>query len=150
MIPKGLTVAAYILVGLSPVVTTLFGCASLQVLDPTEPASQPNYGPILASQISNSFRDFSKRTGSTYTEFELSGLRWVQAPTGWNWLACVRFRDDGRLRWYAFFIDGKGSIINARQALLIDACAEQTYVPFDVARGKIGQPSPLAPLRPPY
>jgi hypothetical protein len=71
-----------------------------------------------------------------YQAFEISGYRWVHGLKGWSWLACVRFQDHGHPRTYAIFIKD-GGIIDNRYAVETDACAEQTYSPFDLATGAI-------------
>ena len=52
------------------------------------------------------------------------------AIKGPAWLTCVRFRDQGRLRNFALFLDGK-SVVDDRFAVQTDDCDLQTYYPFD-------------------
>jgi hypothetical protein len=102
---------------------------------PAENAAQPNapsdYG-VLISEALKKFKDIYSNHG-----FEISGLRWVHAATGWNWLACVRYDDHGHRRTYVFFIMNN-AVVNSRYDIEIDGCAAQTYEPFDVMTGAIG------------
>jgi hypothetical protein len=54
----------------------------------------------------------------------LSG-RFTRAP--WR-LTCVRFREQGRVRSYALFLDGN-KIVHDRFAVQTDSCDLQTYTP---------------------
>ncbi len=114
----------------------LASCSSVPVENSTEPAPPPNYGKTIADAL-RKFKEFRK-----YRNFQISGLRWVDAATGWNWLICVRYDDDrGLARFYAFFLDGN-TVANARYDVRVDRCPEQQYVPFDVTTGTVGVPTP--------
>jgi hypothetical protein len=99
------------------------------------PASPANYG-VLAG---NALRGFTGYAG--YSNFEISAPRWVHAETGWNWLTCVRYRDRGQRRTYAFFFDN-GAIVTSRYGVLADGCGAQQYLPFDAATGAVTAPAP--------
>jgi hypothetical protein len=116
---------------------TLANCSSVPVDDPTQPAPPPNYGATVANALKK-FKDFS-----SYQNFQISGLRWVHAETGWSWLVCVRFDDRGLGRFYAFFLDSSG-IVNARYDVRTDRCPAQQYLPFDVTTATVGVPTPAA------
>jgi hypothetical protein len=103
-------------------------CAAVPVGNSTQPIPPANYGALIAGQL-RSFKGFAD-----YSSFAVSGLRWTDAATGWSWLACVRFLDRGRQRYYAFFIQD-GSIASSRYDVRTDQCATQQYAPFDVATG---------------
>jgi len=133
---------------LSLMLLGLTACTSLPVQDPMEPSDRPNYGPMVAGYVRGTFKDFTKNGASAYEDFEIAGLRWVHSTTGWNWLTCIRYRDGNRRYWYAIYMHADGSIVEARHDLVIDNCVEQAYVPFDLATGKIGQPTAARPLQP--
>ena len=103
-------------------------CSAVPLAPGTQPAATPNYGPLI-SQAVKGYKDFG-----AYSNFEISGLRWVHAQVGWSWLACLRYRDRGRRYTYVFFIkDDK--IVDARYDILADQCGRQQYVPYDPATG---------------
>lgn len=120
---------------------TLGQCAAVPVENAGQPAPPANYGALIASQL-KSFKGFAD-----YSNFAISGPRWVDAATGWSWLACVRYFDRGRQRYYSFFVRD-GGIINSRYDVRSDQCATQQYMPFDVATGTVAaatipqQPAP--------
>ena len=101
-----------------------------------EPVAQPAYGALVANTVKG-FKPFAG-----YSNFEISGLRWVAAETGRNWLACLRYRDHGQLRFYSFFI-ANNAVVNARYAVVTDRCGAQQYVPFDITTGTVGSPTPV-------
>jgi len=68
-----------------------------------------------------------------------SDPRWVHSIKGWTWLTCVRFREQGRVRNYALFLDGN-QIVDDRFAVQTDNCDLQTFYPFE------RMPTGLAPL----
>jgi len=111
----------------------LASCSSIPPADPSEPAVAPEYGLIVANYIKRG----PLFPQSTYTDFEISDLRWVHAVTGWNWLTCVRFKDRGNSRIYSFFIENN-AVIFSRYDVMTDSCAAQKYMPFDVGTGGIG------------
>jgi hypothetical protein len=112
-------------------------CSAVPLQNAAEPAAPANYGVLVADAV-KAFKPFT-----TYSNFEISGPRWVHAETGWNWLVCLRYDDHGRRRIYSFFIQGN-AIVSARYEILIDHCSAQQYVPFDITTGAIGTPTPPA------
>ncbi|MFZ1922533.1 MAG: hypothetical protein WAU57_12960 [Xanthobacteraceae bacterium] len=100
------------------------------------PASQPPYVALTAKYLLAALKD-----RSAYSGFAISGLRWVDSMKGWAWLACVNFQDRGQLRTYAIFIQDN-AVVDGRYAVETDACASQTYTPFDLLTGQFGQPTP--------
>ncbi len=119
----------------------LSACSAVPLAPGTQPAAPPNYG-VLISQTLKSYKDFAG-----YSNFEISGLRWVHAQAGWSWLACLRFRDRGRRHTYVFFVKDD-TIIDARYDTVADQCGRQQYVPYDPATGAFapassGLPEPL-------
>ena len=58
----------------------------------------------------------------------------------------MHFRDHGRLRTYALFIE-RDTVVDARYAVETDTCESQTYTQFDLMSGVIGRPT--APMQPP-
>jgi hypothetical protein len=82
---------------------------------------------------------------ASFENFEISGLRWVHALKGWSWLACVHFVDRGHQRTYALFIQND-AVVDARYAVQADSCGSQSYTPFDIVSGVLGQPT--APRQP--
>ena len=123
-------------------VLALSGCA--QLAQPSEaatpPAEQPAYAAVAAKYFASTMAD-----RSSFENFEISGLRWVHGLKGWSWLACVHFVDRGHVRTYALFLQND-IVIDARYAVQSDSCGSQTYTPFDVVTGVLGQPT--APRQP--
>ena len=119
------------------------GCT--QLAQPSEaatpPIEQPAYAAVAAKYIASTMAD-----RAAFENFEISGLRWVHGLKGWSWLACVHFTDRGHLRTYALFLQGD-AVIDARYAVQSDACGSQSYTPFDVVTGVLGQPT--VPRQPP-
>lgn len=110
-------------------------CSGVPRENTAEAATPANYG-VVVSNVLKSFKDWQ-----TYTNFEISDLRWVHATTGWNWLVCVRYDDHGHRRTYAIFLNDNG-VVNQRYDTLIDRCGAQKYLPLDVTTGAIRQPEP--------
>jgi hypothetical protein len=117
-------------------------CTAVPPEDPTQPVPPENYGALVSTTLKG-FKGFPD-----YRDFGISGLRWVHAASGWNWLTCVRYVDHGQQRFYAFFINGN-SVVNARYDVRTDQCAAQQYQPFDAAAGAIRSPAP-PPQQPIY
>jgi hypothetical protein len=114
----------------------LAGCSAVPLQDSAEPAATPQYGTLVSDALKK-FKDYTN-----YSNFEVSPARWVHAPTGWNWLICVRYNDGARERYYSFFIDGN-KVVNQRYDIVTDQCAVQQYVPFDATTGTVGSPTPI-------
>lgn len=100
------------------------------------PATQPPYVTLTAKYLLAALKD-----RSNYSGFAISGLRWVDSLKGWAWLACVNFQDRGHPRAYAIFIQDN-AVVEGRYSVETDACASQTYTPFDLFTGQLGQPTP--------
>src|SRR5215831_18320688 len=128
---------------LALVLLTSPGCA--QIAQPSEaatpPAEQPAYAALAAKYFSETMAD-----RLSFENFEISELRWVHGLKGWSWLACVHFVDHGHRRTYALFIQND-AVIDSRYAVHSDSCGSQSYMPFDVVTGVLGQPT--APRQPP-
>jgi len=114
----------------------LADCSAVPLLDSAQPAAAPPYGTLVSDALKK-FKDYASNSN-----FEISGPRWVHAPTGWNWLICVRYDAAGHQRFYSFFIDGN-KVVNQRYDIMTDQCAVQQYVPFDATTGTVGQPTPV-------
>lgn len=118
------------------------GCSELA--QPTEaaapPPEQPAYVSLTAQYLRSTLKD-----RSTYDDFEISGLRWVDANKGWSWIACVHFRDHGILRSYVIFIQDN-VVVDARYAVETDSCPAQNYTQFDLMTGILGRPT--VPMQP--
>jgi hypothetical protein len=108
-------------------------CSAVPLTNGTRPPPPANYGALVAATL----RGFKGFAG--YSDFQISGLRWVHAASGWNWLACVRFADHGRQRFYAFLLDS-GAVISSRYDVRTDQCPAQQYAPLDPATGTIAAP----------
>jgi hypothetical protein len=85
----------------------------------------PSYREVVAARLKSVLKNYD-----SYDSFEISDPRWVHSIKGPAWLTCVRFRDQGRLRNFASFLDGK-SVVDDRFAVQTDDCDLQTYYPFD-------------------
>ena len=118
------------------------GCT--QLAQPSEAATQPVEQPASAAAAAKYFAS-TMADRAAFENFEISGLRWVHGLKGWSWLACVHFVDRGHLRTYALFLQND-AVIDARYAVRSDSCGSQSYTPFDVVTGVLGQPT--APRQP--
>jgi hypothetical protein len=95
---------------------------------PTGP--DPAYAKLIANHMQTTFKDLPQNSAA-----EISPPRWVQSEKGWNWLACVHFQDrGGRRRTYSVFFN-EGKVVDARYAVMTDACGTQTYWPLDLTGG---------------
>jgi hypothetical protein len=106
------------------------GCSNIAL--PAEGAPpmgpDPGYAALVADFMQKSFKDVPPSSAA-----EISEPRWVQSERGWNWLACVHFQDhSGRRRTYSVFFN-QGKVVDARYAVLTDACGAQSYMPLDLA-----------------
>jgi len=119
------------------------GCSELA--QPSQAAAAPPAPPPYVSLTANYLLSALKDRAA-YSDFEISGLRWVDSIKGWTWLACVHFWDHGHLRSYAIFIQDN-AVVDARYAVETDRCETQTYTPFDLVTGELGRPT--APVQPP-
>jgi hypothetical protein len=124
------------------------GCSELAspsgVMPPSgamPPGTEPPYVSLAAKYLQSALTD-----QAAYDGFEITGVRWVHAIHGWNFLTCVHFHDHGHLRTYALFIQD-GVVVDARYAVETDACETQVYTPFDLLTGTLGRPT--APRQPP-
>lgn len=108
-------------------------CSAVPLENATQPPPPANYGALAASTL----RGIKGFAG--YSDFQISGLRWAHTASGWNWLACVRFVDRGRQRFYTFFLDA-GGVIGSRYDVRTDQCAAQQYAPLDLPTGTIAAP----------
>ncbi len=111
-------------------------CTVVPAADPAQTAPPMDYGALVAGALKK-FKNFSD-----YSNFAISELRWVHADAGWSWLACVRYVDRGRVRFYSFFIAGN-SLVDSRYDVRTDQCPAQHYVSFDPASGTVGSPGQL-------
>jgi hypothetical protein len=114
----------------------LVDCSSVPLLDSAEPAVAPPYGTLVSDALKK-FKDYA-----SYSNFEISGARWVHSVTGWNWLICVRYDDASHQRYYSFFIENN-KVVNQHYDIVTDQCAAQQYVPFDATTGTVGSPTPV-------
>jgi len=126
---------------LALVLVLLPACAQLAQPSEAPPSTQPPYASLVSQYLASVLAD-----RASYEDFEVSGLRWVHSFKGWSWLACVHFTDHGHVRTYAIFIQND-AVVDGRYAVETDACAAQTYTPFDVITGTLGRPT--APRQPP-
>ncbi len=116
---------------LSAAVLGIANCSVMPPDDSAQPAMPANYGAL----VSTALKPYKAFAG--YSNFEISGLRWLHVETGWNWLVCLRYDDSGRRRTFSVFIKN-GAVVNARYDVLTDRCGDQQYVPFNPATGAIG------------
>ena len=105
----------------------LSGCAGLAAGNAEVPLTSPDpsYRQVVATHLKDVLKNYS-----AYDSFEISDPRWVHSIKGWTWLTCVRFRDQGRVRSYAPFLDGN-KIVDDRFAVQTDSCDLQAYYPFE-------------------
>jgi hypothetical protein len=114
----------------------LSGCAGLAAGNSEMQLAGPD--PSFRDAVANHLKKVLKNY-ALYDSFEISDPRWVHSVKGWTWLTCVRFREQGRVRNYALFLDGN-QIVDDRFAVQTDNCDLQTFYPFE------RMPTGLAPL----
>jgi len=112
---------------------TLPACSGFDLPPQAAPTASPdpNYNTLVANQLKTLFKD-----AASYQAFQISSYRWVRAMKGWSWRTCVRFQDQGHPRTYVLFIQD-GAVVDSRYAVETDACARESYAPFDQAIGTI-------------
>ena len=122
----------------------LQGCSSLAMPGEATPPAQgvdPAYTKLVATYMKANFKELSP-----YDPAEISTPRWVESVKGWTWFTCVRFMDHGNRRTYSLFFN-QTEVVDARYAVLTDACGKQTYSPLDLGLGArpgaIGDTGPL-------
>jgi hypothetical protein len=120
------------------------GCSNMALPKADMPTSGPD--PTYVTLVSTTLKDNFKKLSPT-DAVEISQPRWVHTVTGWSWLVCVHFQDQGHRRAYAYFINGS-QIVDSRFAVQTDACDAQTYSSLDMASGTMkptttGEPGPL-------
>jgi hypothetical protein len=120
------------------------GCSSLAMPGEATPPAQgvdPAYTKLVATYMKANFKELSP-----YDPAEISTPRWVESVKGWTWFTCVRFMDHGNRRTYSLFFN-QTEVVDARYAVLTDACGKQTYSPLDLGLGArpgaIGDTGPL-------
>src|SRR6202167_632647 len=103
------------------VLIALAACSAVPLRSPAPPPP-PQYG----TMVSDALKKFSGY--ASYSNFEISGPRWIHTTTGWNWLVCVHYHDGGRPRFSSFFFEDN-KIVNPRYDIVTDQCGLQPYVP---------------------
>jgi hypothetical protein len=126
------------LAGLLGAALVLAQCSAVPLASASQPPPPANYAALVAGTL-RGIKGFSG-----FSDFQVSGLRWVHSAYGWTWLACVRFTDRGRQHFYAFFLDA-GGVVSSRYDVRTDRCAAQPYAPLDMATGSIAAPLPTQP-----
>ncbi|HEX4407638.1 MAG TPA: hypothetical protein VH206_02585 [Xanthobacteraceae bacterium] len=120
----------------------LAGCSELAApAGILQPGVEPPYVSLAAKHLQSVLKD-----QASYDSFEIAAPRWVHSIGGWSFLTCVHFRDHGRLKSYALFLQND-TVIDARFAVETDACEAQSFVPFDLVTGTLGHTT--APTQPP-
>jgi hypothetical protein len=110
----------------------LSGCSDYMLPKEDSPAMGPD--PSYRTMIANYIK-VSMKSSASYDAFEISDPRWVNSIRGWDWLVCVRFRDHGHRRTYAFFVPKSPANLgpaDSRYAVMSDGCDTQIYSPFDL------------------
>jgi hypothetical protein len=108
-----------------------------------ETGPDPSYRTLVVNQVKATFKNYP-----SYNSYELSEARWVHSVSGWGWLACIRFQDQGHRRTYVMVIKDK-AVVDSRFAVETDACDAVAYSPLDLGTGAVpvvpvaGQLSPL-------
>lgn len=133
---------ALVCAALTPMLVILPACSELA--RPSEAASPPAPPPYVSLTAKYLLATFTDR--AAYEDFRISPLRWVDSLKGRAFLACVHFADRGRLRTYALFFQDN-AVVDARYAVETDRCETQSYTPFDLLTGVLGQPT--APVQSP-
>jgi hypothetical protein len=57
---------------------------------------------LVANYLKNTFKN-----RASYDAFAISAFRWVHSFSGWAWMTCVRFEDNGHPRAYAVVHKGR-------------------------------------------
>jgi hypothetical protein len=106
-------------------------CSSVALPPETAPAAGPD--PAYLNKIAGQLKGQFKKPPTD--GLELSQPRWLLANSGWTWLTCIRFQDQGYRRTYVMYFGAK-DILDSRYAVLSDGCDMQTYTPFDLETAK--------------
>jgi hypothetical protein len=123
--------------------SNMTGCSNMAMPTAAIPAGpDPSYGTLIATNLKTTFKKLSPSD-----PVEISKPRWIQAMTGWNWLVCVHFNEQGHRRTYVYFINGN-AIVASRYSVQTDDCGAQTYLSLDLSSGAItaagsGEPAPI-------
>jgi hypothetical protein len=119
------------------------GCSNLMETE-FRPADgpDPSYRTLVTNQIKGTFRTYT-----SYSDYEISEARWVHSVSGWGWLVCIHFKDQGHRRSYAMVIKDR-AVIDAHSAVQTDACDALAYSPLDLGTGTtpVAGPGQLSPL----
>jgi hypothetical protein len=102
------------------------GITESPTLGPLDSLQIPNIG-MLAQRLGDIFKD-TKLVGAP----EVSPLRKAPLTVVADWMLCLRGNAPGSSDIYAIFIQ-KGSVVDYRRAILIDACETERYEPLQVS-----------------
>jgi hypothetical protein len=129
------------------VATLLGGCSSTFFFLPDTPASpDPGPGPVdYQALIAKDLRQLKER--ESMGPFEISALRQTQLAQPGDWFACVRTSIQDRPALIAVFMR-EGRVVDRRQAVVIDGCAQQEFHPLKLEEPRPEQPKARAANRP--
>jgi hypothetical protein len=116
------------------VAAVLGGCSSTFFSLPDTPTSLDPGPADYQALVANNLRELKDRT--SLGPLEISPLRQTRLAQPGDWFACVRTTVQEQLTHFAFFIR-EGRVIERRQAVLVDGCAQEQFQPLPE------QPRPL-------
>jgi len=126
----------------------LGGCSSTFFFLPDTPATPDPAPTDYQALVAKDLADLKAKTGMG--ALEISPVRPTQLAQPGDWFACVRGSVEERPVHYAVFIrDGK--VVDRRQAVLIDGCAQEEFHPLQVVAAKPAPgaaPAATAPAAP--
>jgi hypothetical protein len=108
------------------VAAVLGGCSSTFFILPDTPTSLDAGPADYQALVANNLRELKDRT--SLGPLEISPLRQTRLAQPGDWFACVRTTVQEQLTHFAFIREGR--VIERRQAVLVDGCAQEQFQPL--------------------
>jgi hypothetical protein len=109
------------------VAAVLGGCSSTFFSLPDTPTSLDPGPADYQALVAKNLLELKDRT--SLGSLEISPLRQTRLAQSGDWFACVRTTVQEQLTHFAFFIR-EGRVIEWRQAVLVDGCAQEQFQPL--------------------
>jgi hypothetical protein len=109
----------------------LSGCAALDIVPPEAPQPPKNHRQLVLEKSATLFPGGAVALG----DMAISALRSDEHIPDAFWSACLRTDTKGKPRMFTLFFKGE-TIVHVREALAVDGCARETFVPLKPERTK--------------